>query len=92
VGKREDRGLVISVRVETRSSCPGVAGRYGDGLRVRLKSPPVEGRANRELVEVLSHEFNIPKGNIEIISGKRSKNKLVRLRGITMEGIKGFHV
>jgi len=88
---REDKGLVISIRVETRSSSPGIAGRYGEALKVRLKAPPIEGRANRELIEVLSHELNIPKDRIEIISGKRSRNKLVRLRGVTAEGMRRLY-
>jgi len=90
MGKKSNKieEVVISIRVETRSSRPGVAGQYGDGLKVRLKSPPVEGRANRELIEILSDELNIPKSNVEIISGKTSKNKLVRLRGVGMERLR----
>jgi hypothetical protein len=80
--------VVINIRVETRSSRPGIVGPYGEGLKVRLKSPPVEGRANRELVEILSDELNIPKSNVEIISGKTSKNKLVRFRGVSMERLR----
>jgi uncharacterized protein (TIGR00251 family) len=57
-------------------------GLYGDALKVKLTSPPVDGEANKELVEVLAKECGIRKGDIEIVSGKSSKNKLVRIAGI----------
>jgi uncharacterized protein (TIGR00251 family) len=74
--------LVIKTRVEPRSSRPGIAGAYRDGIKVRLASPPVEGRANRELIEVLSRELKIKKRDIEIISGKTSRNKVVKISGV----------
>jgi uncharacterized protein (TIGR00251 family) len=78
-GNRED--LILRIRVEPRSSRPGIAGPYGEGLKVKLKSPPVEGRANSELIDLLSKEYGVPKQDIEIISGRNSKNKVVRLKG-----------
>jgi len=74
--------LTINIKVEPRSSRSGMVGAYGDGLKVKLTSPPVEGRANKELIEVLAKEFGIPKKDIEIISGESSKKKVVRLTGV----------
>jgi uncharacterized protein (TIGR00251 family) len=72
----------IKIKVEPRSSKSGVVGLYGDALKVKLTSPPVEGKANKELVEVLAKECGIRKSDVEIVSGKSSKNKLVRIAGI----------
>ncbi|NOZ68527.1 MAG: YggU family protein [Deferribacteres bacterium] len=82
--------LIIKVKVEPRSSRPGIAGPYGDALKVRLSSPPVEGKANKELIEILSREFGIHKKDVEIVSGHSSRNKLVKLTGLkaTLERIK----
>jgi uncharacterized protein (TIGR00251 family) len=74
--------VTVKIKVEPRSSRAGVVGPYGDALKVKLTSPPVEGRANRELIEVLAKEFDIPKKDIEIISGQSSKNKVVRLHNV----------
>jgi len=74
--------VTLKIKVEPRSSRSGIAGPYGDALKVRLTSPPVEGRANKELIEVLSKEFGIPKKDVEIISGQGSKNKVVRLHNV----------
>jgi uncharacterized protein (TIGR00251 family) len=80
---RPGNEITIKIKVEPRSSKSGVMGRYGDSLKVKLTSPPVEGKANKELVEVLSKAFGIKKIDIEIISGKNSKNKLVKLAGVS---------
>lgn len=80
--KNDRQYLVINIKVEPRSSHSGIAGPYGEGLKVKLTSPPVEGRANEELIEILAKEFKISKKDVEIISGKKSKNKIVRLLGV----------
>jgi uncharacterized protein (TIGR00251 family) len=72
--------LILNVRVEPRSSRPGIAGHYGDGIKVKLNSPPVDGRANSELIDILAKEYGIHKRDVEIISGRNSKNKVVRLK------------
>ncbi len=74
--------MIIKIKVEPRSSKSGIVGPYGDAIKVKLTSPPVEGKANRELVEVLAKNLGIAKKNIEIISGKSSRNKIVKLFGI----------
>ncbi len=75
--------LIINIKVEPRSSKSGIIGPYGDALKVKLTSPPVEGKANKELTEVLAKEFGIRKKDVEIISGQSSKNKSVKLIGVT---------
>lgn len=47
--------------------------------KIRIKAAPEKGRANAELIKFLSKEFNIPKQNIVIISGKTEQLKLIRL-------------
>ncbi len=74
--------LIINIKVEPRSSRSGIVGPYGDAIKVKLTSPPVEGKANNELIEVLAKNLGIAKKNVEIISGKSSKNKIVKLFGI----------
>jgi len=49
------------------------------GYKARLAAPPVDGRANEELITLLSKEFAVPKRDIEIIRGATSKNKIVKI-------------
>ncbi len=75
--------LIIKIKVEPRSSRAGIVGSYGESLKVKITSPPVEGKANRELIEILAKELKIAKRDIEIISGKSSRNKIIKLQGVT---------
>ncbi len=80
--KQPQNNLTIKIKVEPRSSKSAIVGAYGDALKIKLTSPPVEGKANKELIDLLSKELKIPKKDIEIISGQSSKNKVVRIIGI----------
>ena len=80
ISKKE---ITLKIKVEPRSSKSGIVGPYGDALKVKLTSPPVEGKANKELIDLLSKELKIPKKDIEIISGQSSKNKIVKIIGLS---------
>lgn len=49
-------------------------------LKVHLKAPPVDGKANEELIKFLSKEWKIPKSKILILKGLMSKNKIVEVK------------
>ncbi|MBE9531330.1 MAG: YggU family protein [Proteobacteria bacterium] len=53
-----------------------------EALKVKLKSPPVDGEANKELVKLLSKSLKIKKSSITITSGKKSRDKRVKLEGV----------
>ena len=82
MSKENNNSLILKIKVEPRSSKSGIVGPYGDSLKVKLTSPPVEGKANQELIEVLAKEYGIPKREVKILSGHNSKNKTVRLAGV----------
>jgi uncharacterized protein len=62
-------------------------GREGDVYRVKVNSPPVDGEANKELISLLSKKLKQPKSNIEIITGKTSRVKVIRILGISEEDV-----
>lgn len=76
-------GIRIPVQVVLRASRTGIDGEVEGALRVRLAAPPVEGAANRELLEYLAKQLRLPKSNLTLISGERSKRKTVRVRGLS---------
>lgn len=51
----------------------------GDILKIKLKAPPVDGKANEELIKFLSEEFKIAKSKIEIVKGKKGRNKVIEI-------------
>ena len=77
-------GAVLSVRAQPRSSRPGLDSIVGDAVKVRIKSAPVDGKANKELLETLADAFGIPKSRVELKSGQTSKTKRILLRGVSV--------
>jgi uncharacterized protein (TIGR00251 family) len=85
-------GVTFPVRVQPRASRSGLAGEVDGALRIRLAAPPVDGEANEELVKFLAKLLDIPRRQVEIISGQKSKNKVVRVTGISAEACKKLTV
>ena len=50
-----------------------------ESIKIDIAAPPEKGKANIELIKYLSNEFNVPKGNIVIVTGQTSKQKLVKI-------------
>ena len=76
-------GALLNVRAQPRSSRSGIDGTIGDAVRVRIRCAPVDGKANKELVETLADAFGIPKSSVVFKSGETSKTKRILLRGIS---------
>ena len=55
-----------------------------DGMvKIKVTSPPIDGKANKAVVDMLSKQFKIPKKDILIVSGEKSRNKKIRIHGIS---------
>jgi uncharacterized protein (TIGR00251 family) len=78
-----DMGSAIKVKLLPRSSGNQFLGKEGDVYRISVTDPPVDGKANRALISLLSKKLEVPKRNIEIVSGKRSRIKRIRVHGIS---------
>ncbi|MBI5420208.1 MAG: YggU family protein [Deltaproteobacteria bacterium] len=73
----------VTVHVSPRSAKEGVAGFSAGVLRIRLTAPPVENRANEALVRFLSEALGVPRRQVELVTGEKGRNKVVRIRGIS---------
>ena len=76
-------GTVIKVKVIPRSSRTEILGKENDIYRMKLTDPPVEGKANKAVIELLAEKLGVPKREIEIVSGKTGRLKTIRIRGLT---------
>ena len=73
--------LRLEVKVVTRSRRPGFLGIMADGtIRIGLSSPPVDGRANRELLGFIAEELGVPVSSVSITSGAGSRRKRLAVR------------
>lgn len=69
----------ISVSVKTKSKIESVEKQSDGSYVVRVHTPPIEGRANERVRELLAEHFEIPKSSIEIVSGLKGKRKIFRI-------------
>ena len=67
------------VKVKPNSRIQKIVEETDGSLTVYLKSPPVDGKANEELIKLLSKKFGAPKSNIRIKSGLSSRQKLIEI-------------
>lgn len=78
-------GILLKVRVVPGAKKSEIAGESGGRLKIRLQAPPVEGKANRELIKFLAGALGLKKNRVSLAGGERSREKSVLLSGITME-------
>ena len=81
-------GTILNVKAQPRSSKAGVDGLVGDAVKVRVRCAPVDGKANKELVETLADAFGLPKSRVVFKSGETSKQKRILLKGVAAEAVR----
>jgi uncharacterized protein (TIGR00251 family) len=77
-----ESGAAFPVRVIPRASKNEVEGVTGNALKVRVTAPPVEGAANKALIELLAERLRIRKSQIEIVAGQTSQQKMISVVGL----------
>jgi uncharacterized protein (TIGR00251 family) len=87
-GKNEDDGVSFAVRVQPRARRNAIVGELGDALKIALTAPPVEGRANEACIEFLAELLDVPRASVTIASGQSSRNKVIRVTGISVAEIR----
>jgi len=70
-------GAVAAIRVTPRAGRSGIVGTRDDLLLVKLAAAPVDNAANDALVDVLSEALDVPRRDIRIVSGERSRTKKI---------------
>lgn len=83
---REVNGDVFfKVRVMPRASKDCVAGIYEDAVKIRLTAAPLEGKANEACRAFLAKTLGVPRSRVEILSGHTSRNKVIKVCGLSSE-------
>lgn len=78
-------GVLLKLKLVPRASRNEAAGISGDALKIRLQAPPVEGKANKALVEFLCERLACPRSAVSIVGGEKSRHKLIHVAGITAD-------
>jgi uncharacterized protein len=78
--RREEQGaVVLTLHVQPGAKRTEIAGIYGHALKIRLAAPPVDGKANAELLRYLADVFDVPLRNVTLMRGESSRQKTVRI-------------
>jgi uncharacterized protein YggU (UPF0235/DUF167 family) len=75
--------LTLKVRPGARKT--KFAGQYGEGWKLHVAAPPVDGKANQAIVWFLADLANVPAAGVRIVTGLTGSNKIVELEGIDSE-------
>ena len=78
-------GTKLRVRVIPGSAKPGVVGRHGDAWKIRVRAAPERGRANEAVVELLAGTLSLPRGDVSVVAGHTTRDKLVELSGLSAD-------
>ena len=80
-------GVSVTIRVTPRAGKTAITGVRDDVLLVKLAAAPVDGAANDALIALLADTFDLPKRQVEIASGDKSRTKHVTLGGASTRGL-----
>lgn len=75
-------GIAVSVKVQPRASRNQIIGQTGESIKVHLNAPPVDGAANAACIELFSDILKLPKSSIHLLSGHKSRNKIIKIEGL----------
>ncbi len=81
-------GVVLTVKAVPRAAKSEIAGVDDEWLRVRVKAPPVDGKANEALVKFFAEFYSLPKGSVSIVSGDTARLKRIRITGLAADKAK----
>jgi uncharacterized protein len=81
-------GATFAVEVRPRAKKNAVTGELGDGLKLALATPPVDGRANQACIEFLANLLKVPCSSVTITSGETSRNKVIRVAGLSSDEVR----
>ena len=81
-------GVTFAVKLHPRARKNAITGEVGDALKVSLTAPPVEGRANEACIEFFANLLKLPRSSITIAAGQTSRNKVIRVTGLSLEEVR----
>jgi uncharacterized protein (TIGR00251 family) len=74
--------VILELHVQPGAKRSEFAGQHGDRVRIRLAAPATENRANEALIEFLAAHYRVPRRNVRIAAGLKSRDKRVVIEGV----------
>jgi uncharacterized protein (TIGR00251 family) len=83
--KRENDTVIINIYLQPGAKYTKIIGFYGDALKIRLASPPIDGRANHALLNFVAQLFDVSRCQVILIKGGKSRHKKVSITSSKIE-------
>jgi uncharacterized protein (TIGR00251 family) len=79
---------ILRVHVVPNAKTDSVVGEHGGAIKLKLRAPAVNGKANVALIRFLAEQLKLPRNAIALERGHRSRDKLIRIDGLTEEDVR----
>jgi uncharacterized protein (TIGR00251 family) len=86
--RESEGGATFAVQVHPRARKEAITGELGDALKVSLTAPPIDGRANQACIDFFAKLLEVPRSSVTIACGQTSRQKVVRVVGLSAEEIR----
>ena len=79
---------ILRVHVVPDAKIDSIIGEHGGAIKIKLRAPAVEGKANAALIRFLAEQLGLPRQSIALERGHRSRDKLIRIDGLATEDLR----
>lgn len=86
--RQDGDAVLLQVHLQPGARRSGVVGEFNGRLKIAVAAPPLEGRANEALCRWLAERLDLPRKCVQIVSGEKSRDKLLRLESAVVEAIR----
>lgn len=86
--KTTGNGVQISIHLSPRAKTDRIDGFHGDALKVRIKAPPVDGKANAYLCAFIAQTLGIAASRVSLVRGETSRSKTLLITGLPEQTVR----
>lgn len=86
------RATEMTIHVQPGASRAGIVGLHGDALKVRIRAQAVEGAANQALLAFIAHTLGMPRKEVRILRGEKSRRKVLEIQAPVEDVAKIFRL
>ncbi|MBU0967149.1 MAG: YggU family protein [Proteobacteria bacterium] len=80
-----DNSVSLDLYIQPKASKNSICGLHGDELKLAITAPPVDGKANKAVIDFLAKLFGVAKSSVSIMSGQQSRHKRCMVQGVTFQ-------
>jgi uncharacterized protein (TIGR00251 family) len=80
-------GPLLRIKVQPRARANQIVGVLGNELKIKISAPPVDSKANEELIEFLAAQLELGKNSIQLVKGSTSTHKVISIRGLSADEV-----